>query len=51
MKDCLKKRILNYNFIIHHKLDKELKVDNSVINNHITQFKKEKKSVSYRMGN
>lgn len=41
MKNCLQKKILNYNFIIHHSLNTELKVDNSVIDNHITQSQKE----------
>lgn len=44
MKNCLQKKILNDNFIIHEKLSKELKVDNSVINKHITQSQKEKNS-------
>ena len=42
MNNCLYKQILNDNFIIHHKLDKELKVDNSSIHNHIINSQKEK---------
>src|SRR6056300_1572799 len=41
MKNCLKKYTLNDNFIIHHILDKELNVDNSIIHNHITNLQKE----------
>jgi hypothetical protein len=42
MKNCLKKNTISEYFIIHHKLDKELKIDNSVIRNHINNHNKEK---------
>ena len=42
MKNCLHKQILNDNFIIHHRLDKELNFDNSSISNHIINSQKEK---------
>ncbi len=35
------KNVLNENFIIHRKLDKELRIDNSIINKHITSNFKE----------
>lgn len=35
------KNVINENFIIHHKLDKELKINNSIINNHIIRYNKE----------
>ena len=36
----LNKNVLNDDFIIHHKLDKELKVDNTQIHNHIVSHNK-----------
>ena len=37
----LNKNVLNENFIIHHKLDKELHIDNSLIEKHIEKYNKE----------
>jgi hypothetical protein len=42
MINCLQKRIISENFIIHQRLDKELKVDNSIIHNHIVNSENEK---------
>ena len=41
MINSLKKNIISQNFIIHHTLNNELKVNNSIIKNHIINFKKE----------
>lgn len=41
MINSLSKNVLNENFIIRHKLDKELHIDNSIIDNHIKKYNKE----------
>lgn len=39
MRKCLYKNVISDNFIIHHKLDKELNIDNSAIHKHVVDYK------------